>query len=174
MPRCREGFRGVYCLVGRRHLGEHADFTPLQQPIVMRENLHRINSCMGDEGWRLVDQQLEELLPVALDGWDSVMTTGESLSWILMDELLVESLGLTKACDIFQSYSQLQMFLLAFPDTFIIDSSMRRDRQWLRTWGVARPRPPDMSVFTASSWIEVDRHRQPIETWCVMVSIVIA
>jgi hypothetical protein len=108
---------------------------------------------------------------VVLDDWDSVMSTGEYL-WISMDELLVESLGLTKAYDIFQSYSQLQMFLLAFPDTFIIDNSMRRDRQWLRTWGVARPRPPDMSVFTASNRIEVDRHRQPIETWCVMVSII--
>jgi hypothetical protein len=114
---------------------------------------------------------LEELLPVVLDDWDSVMTTGEYLSWILMDELLVESLGLTKACDIFQSYSQLQMFLLAFPDTFIIDNNMRRDRQWLRTWGVARLRPPDMSAFTTYNRIEVDCHRQPIETWCVMVSI---
>jgi hypothetical protein len=138
----------------------------------MKENLHRINSCMGDEGRRLVDQQLEELLSVVLDGWDLVMTTGEYLSWIPMDELLVESLGLTKAYDIFQSYSQLQMFLLAFPNTFIIDSSMRRDRQWLRTWGVVRLRPPDMNVFTASSRIEVDRHRQPVETWCVMVSII--
>jgi hypothetical protein len=56
---------------------------------------------MGDERWRLVDQQLEELLPVVLDDWDLMMTTGEYLSWIPMDELLVESLGLTKACDIF-------------------------------------------------------------------------
>jgi hypothetical protein len=48
------------------HLGEYADFTPLQQHIVMREHLHRISSCMGDERWRLVDQQLEELLPVVL------------------------------------------------------------------------------------------------------------
>jgi hypothetical protein len=73
----------------------------------MRDHLHRINSCMGDARWRLVDQELEELLPVVLNGWDSVMTTGEYLSWIPMDELLVESLGLTKACDIFQSCSQL-------------------------------------------------------------------
>jgi len=102
------------------HLGRHADFTPLQQHMVMREHLHHFSSCMGDEGWRLVDQQLEELLLVVLDGWDSVMTTYEYLSWIPMDELLVESLGLTKACDVFQSYSQLQMFLLAFPNTFII------------------------------------------------------
>jgi hypothetical protein len=152
--------RGIVPCREETHLGEHADVTPLQQHLVMRDHLHHISSCMGDERWRLVDQQLEELLPVVLDGWDSVMTTGEYLSWIPMDELLVESLGLTKACDTFQSYSQLQMFLLAFPDTFIIDNNMRRDRQWLRTWGVARPRPPDMSIFTTSSRIEVDRHRQ--------------
>jgi hypothetical protein len=69
---------------------------------------------------------LEELLPVVLDGWDSMMTTGEYLSWISMDELLVESLGLTKACDAFQSYSQLQICLLSFSNTFIIDNNMRR------------------------------------------------
>jgi hypothetical protein len=137
----------------------------------MREHLHRFSNCMRDERWRLVDQQLEGLLPIVLDDWDSMMSTREYL-WIPMDELLVKSLGLTKAYDIFQSYSQLQMFLLAFPDTFIIDNGMRRDRQWLRTWGVARPRPHDMSVFTASNRIEVDRHRQPVETWCVMVSII--
>ena len=43
-----------------------------------------------------------------------------------MDELLVESLGLTKACDAFQSYIQLQICLLSFFDTFIIDNNMRR------------------------------------------------
>jgi hypothetical protein len=37
---------------------------------------------------------------------------------------------------------------------------------------VARPRPPDMSTFTASIRIEVDHHRNPFETWCVMVSII--
>ena len=89
------------------HLVEHGDESPLQQHIVLRDHLHSISSCMRDEGWRVVDQQLEELLSVVLDGWDSMMTTGEYLSWISMDELLVESLGLTKACDIFQSYSQL-------------------------------------------------------------------
>jgi hypothetical protein len=64
------------------------------------------------------------------------------------------------------------MFLLACPDTFIIDNSMRRDRSWLRTWGVARPRPPDVSIFTTSSRIEVDRHRQLVDTGFVMVSII--
>ena len=52
-----------------------------------------------------------------------------------MDKLLVKSLGLTKECDAFQSYSQLQMFLLACPDTFIIDNNMKRDRPWLRSNG---------------------------------------
>jgi hypothetical protein len=88
------------------HLGEYADVTPLQQHIVTRAHLHCFSSCMGDGRWRLVDQQLEELLPVVLDDWDSMMTTGEYSSWILMDELLVESLGLTTTCDIFQPYSQ--------------------------------------------------------------------
>jgi hypothetical protein len=68
---------------------------------------------MVDERWRLVDQQSKGLLLVVLDGWDSVMTKGEHFSWISMDELLVESFGLKKECDTSQSYSQLQMFLLA-------------------------------------------------------------
>jgi hypothetical protein len=122
---------------------------------------------MRDGGWLTSSWS-----PVVLDDWDSMMTTGKYVPWVPLDELLFEPLGLTKACDVLQSYNQLQMFLLALPDTFIVDSSMRRDRQWLRTWGVARPRPPDMSVFTTSNRIEVDRHRQPVETWCVMVSII--
>jgi hypothetical protein len=115
---------------------------------------------------------LEELLPIVLDGWDSVMTTAEQLSWILMDDLLVESLGLTKACDAFQSYSQLQMFLLSHPNTFIIDKNIRRDRPWLRAWRVSRPRLHDRSTFTAYDRSEVDHVRQTVETWCVMVSII--
>jgi hypothetical protein len=89
-----------------------------------------------------------------------------------MDELLVESLGLTKACDTYQSYSQLQMFLLAYPNTFIIDNNMRRDRPWLGAWRVSRPRLYDRSTFTAYNKSEVDRVRQTVETWCVMVSII--
>jgi hypothetical protein len=71
-----------------------------------------------------------------------------------------------------QSYSQLQMFLLACPDTFIIDSSMRRNRPWLGAWRVSRPRLYDRSTFTAYNSSEVDRVRQTVETWCVMVSII--
>jgi hypothetical protein len=99
--------RGILPCREETPLGEHADVTPLRQHLAMRDHLHHISSCMGNERWRLVDQQWKELRPVLLDDWDSVMTTGEYLSWIPMDELMVESLGLTKACDIFQSYSQL-------------------------------------------------------------------
>jgi hypothetical protein len=118
--------RGV--LPGREetHLGEHAGATPLQQHMVMRSHLHHFSSCLGDGRWRAVYQQLEELLPIVPNDWGLVMTTGEQLSWIPMDELLVESLGLTKACDAFQSYSQLQICLLSLSDTLIIDGSMRR------------------------------------------------
>jgi hypothetical protein len=89
------------------NLGEYADFTLLQQPIVIREHLHYISSCMGYEGWRLVDPALEELLPVVLDDWESVMSTGEYVPWMPMDEILVDSFRLTKACDVLQIYSQL-------------------------------------------------------------------
>jgi hypothetical protein len=126
----------------------------------------------GSERWWVLDQQLEELVLVVLDDWDSMMTTGQYLSWIPMDQLMVESLGFTKACEIFQSYSQLQMFMLAFPDIFIIDNNMRRDRQWQRTWRVVRSRPPDMSAFTAYNWTEVDHDRQTVETLCVIMSVI--
>jgi hypothetical protein len=86
--------------------------------------------------------------------------------------LLVKSLGMTEAGGIFQSYGHLQMSLLPFPDNFIMDKNMRRDRQWQRAWIVRRSRPPDRSTFTASSRIEVDRHRQLVETWCMMVSTI--
>ena len=64
--------RGVLTCMEETHLGEYAYFTLLQQPIVMIEHLHQINS------------------------------------------------------------------------------RMRRDRQWLRSWRVPRSRPPDMSTFTTS------------------------
>jgi hypothetical protein len=97
--------RGIVPCKEETDSGEYVDVTPLQQHIVVGDHLHHFSSCVVDERWRLVDQQSEGLLLVVLDGWDSVMTTGEKLSWIMMDELLVESLGLTKACDTFQSYS---------------------------------------------------------------------
>jgi len=93
---------------------------------VVGDHLHRFSNCMGDGRWRVVYQQLEELLLVVPDDWSLVMTTGEHLSWIPMDELLVESLGFIGAGGIFHLYSQPQISLLSFSDTFIIDNSMRR------------------------------------------------
>jgi hypothetical protein len=164
--------RGIVPCREETHSGEYVDVTPLQQHIVVGDHLHHFSSCMVDERWRLVDQQLEGLLLVVLDGWDSVMTTGEHISWIPMDELMVESLGLTKAFDTSQSFSQLQMFLLACPNTFIIDNSIRRNRPWLGAWRVSRPRLYDRSTFTAYNSSEVDRVRQTFETWCLMVRII--
>jgi hypothetical protein len=140
--------------------------------MILRPQLHYFSSSLGEGRWRVVYQQLEELLLIVPNDWGLVMTTGEQLSGILMDEIMVESLGLTKACDAFQSYSQLQMFLLAHPDTFITHSSMRRDRSWLREWRVNRPRLHDRSTFTTYSRSAVDCVRQTVETWYVMVSII--
>ena len=84
-----------------------------------------------------------ELPTVVPDGWSLVMSTGDYLPWVPVDELLVKSLGLTKVYDTFQSYIQLQLFLLAFPDTFIIDNNIGGDRQWQGTWRVGRQRPPN-------------------------------
>jgi hypothetical protein len=61
--------RGIVHCREETNLGEHADVTLLHQHLVMRDHLHHINSCMGDDSWRLVEQQLEELLPVVQDGW---------------------------------------------------------------------------------------------------------
>jgi hypothetical protein len=81
--------RGIAPCKEETHIREHADVTPLQQHLVMRDHLHHINSCMGEERYRFVDQQLEELLSVVLDDWDSVMITGEYVPWIPVDDILV-------------------------------------------------------------------------------------
>jgi hypothetical protein len=64
------------------------------------------------------------------------MTTGEQLSWLLVDMISIKSLGLNKEGCIFYSYGQLHIHLLSFPDTFIMNNGKRRDRSWLRTWEV--------------------------------------
>jgi hypothetical protein len=78
---------------------------------------------VSDDGWRMIDPQLVEVLTVLLDGWCSMMSTGDYLPWVPMDELFVKSFGLTKEYDTFQSYSWLQIFMIAFPNTFIIDNN---------------------------------------------------
>jgi hypothetical protein len=104
--------RGVLPCREETHLGEHADAAPLQQHMDLREHLHPISNCMRYERWRLVDQQLEELLLVVPDDWGLVMATGKQLSGVQVDVFLVKSLGLTEACGIFQSYGQLRMAML--------------------------------------------------------------
>jgi hypothetical protein len=133
------------------YLGEHGDSSPLQQYIDLGDHLHSSNRCMSDDGWRVIDQQFVELPTVVPDGWSLMMSTGDYSPWVPVDELLVKSLGLTKAYDTSQSYRQLQLFLLAFLDTFIIDNNTGGDRQWQGTWRVGRSRPPDRSVFIAYS-----------------------
>jgi hypothetical protein len=93
--------RGVLPCWEETHSGDHADATPWKMHIVMRPHLHHFSSGMREERWRLVHQQMEELRLVVLDDWGSVMTTGKQLSWVSVDILLVESLGLTKTGGIF-------------------------------------------------------------------------
>jgi hypothetical protein len=50
------------------YLVEHGDFSPLQQYIDLGDHLHSINSCMSDDGWRVVDQQFVEL-PYCCTRW---------------------------------------------------------------------------------------------------------
>jgi hypothetical protein len=56
---------------------------------------------MSDDGWRVIDQHFVDLPLFVPDGWGSMMSTCEYLPWVTMDELLVESLGLTKSYDTF-------------------------------------------------------------------------
>jgi hypothetical protein len=104
-----------------------------------------------------------ELLTVVPDGWSLVMSTDDYSPWVPMDELLVKSFGFNKVYDTFQSYIQLQLFLLAFPDTFIIENNVGGDRQWKATWRVGRQRPLDYSDWIIYSRIGVVHPRQSYE-----------
>jgi hypothetical protein len=53
--------RGVLPCREETHLGKHANVTPWQQHIVMRPHLHHFGGGMGEERWRLVYRQIEEL-----------------------------------------------------------------------------------------------------------------
>jgi hypothetical protein len=83
------------------HLVEHGDSLPLQQHIVLGDHLHSRNNYLSDDGGRVIDQQFVELSTVLSDSW----ILGDYSPWVLMDELLVQSRGLTNAYDTFQSYS---------------------------------------------------------------------
>jgi hypothetical protein len=88
-----------------------------------------------------------------------------------MDDLLVKSLGLTKAYDTSQASRRLQLFLLAILNIFIIDKSTWGDRQGHGTWRVDRQRPPDRSDFITYNRIGEDHQRQIVEALGVMESI---
>jgi hypothetical protein len=153
------------------YLVEHGDLSPLQQYRGMGDHLHSSNSCMSDDGWRMIDQQFVDLPTVVPDGWTLLMCIGDYSPWVPVDEFLVKSLGLTKVCDTSQSYRRLQLFLLTCPDTFIIGNNIGRDIQWQGIWRVGRKRPPDKSFFITYSMIGVDHQRQTVEALDVMESI---
>jgi hypothetical protein len=111
-----------------------------------------------------------ELPTIVPDSWSLVMSIGDYSPWVLVDELLVKSLGFTKAYNNSQCYIQLHLFLLDFPDTFIIDIIIGGDRQWQRTLGVGRKRPPDGSDFITYNRIWEEHQRQPYEALGVMES----
>jgi hypothetical protein len=45
--------RGIVPCREETHLGEHENFTPLQQHLVMRDHLHHFSSFLGDGTWRV-------------------------------------------------------------------------------------------------------------------------
>ena len=61
--------------------------------------------------------------------------------------------------------------MMAFPDTFIIDSSIGRARQWQGAWRVGRLRPPNRSVLIAYIKIGVDHQGHTINALGMMESI---
>jgi hypothetical protein len=93
----------------------------------------------------VIDQQFVELSIVVPDSW----ILGDYSPWALVDEILVQSWGLTKAYDTFQSYSWVKIFMISFLDTFFIDNSIGGARHWQGTWRFGRLRPPDRSVLIA-------------------------
>jgi hypothetical protein len=167
----REMYSGIHgdALDGREetHLVEHGDSSPLQQHIVLGDHLHNSSNYLSDDGGRVIGQQFVELSTVVPDSW----SLGDYSPWVLVDEILVQSWGLTKAYDTFQSYSWVQIFMIAFLDTFIIDNRIGGARQWQGTWRVGRLRPPDRSVLIAYSRIGVDHQGQTVEFLGVMESI---
>jgi hypothetical protein len=116
---------------------------------------------------RVTDQQFMELSTIVPDSW----SLGDYSQWVLVDDLLVQSWGLTKAYDTFQSHSWVQIFMITLLDTFIIDNRIGGARQWQGTWRVGRLRPPDRSVLIAYNRIGVDHQGQTIEFLGVMESI---
>jgi hypothetical protein len=111
-------------------------------------------ACMGIQGHTLMrgspqehadvymriqgDHHYVELPTVVHDGMRLVWSPGNYSPWMSMDEFLVKPLGLTKAYDTSHFYIQLHVFLLAFPNTFIMYNNIGEDSQLHGTWRVIR------------------------------------
>jgi len=107
------------------YLVEHGDLRgersfPLHQHMDLGDYLLSSISHMSDDRGSVIDHQYVESPTVVHDGMRLVWSPGDYSPWMLVDESLVKPLGLTKGYDTSQSYTQLQVFLLAFSDTFII------------------------------------------------------
>jgi hypothetical protein len=55
----------------------------------MGDHLHSSNSCVSDNGWRVIDQQFVEIPIVVPDGWSSVMSIGDYLPCVMSPILVI-------------------------------------------------------------------------------------
>jgi hypothetical protein len=108
---------------------------------------------------------------VVHDGMRLVWSPDNYSPWMSVDAFLVKPLGLTKAYDTSQFYIQLQVFLLAFPKTFIIYSSIGEDSQLHGTWRVIRQSHPDRGYSVTCNRIGEVHPRQSNGALGVMESI---
>ena len=113
------------------------------------------NNHMSDDRGSVIDHQCVESPTIVHDGMRLVWSPEDYSPWMSVDEFLVKPLGLTNAYDTPQSYIQLHLFLLSFPNTFIIGNGIGGDKQWQGTWRVGRQRPPDESDWTIYNRIGV-------------------
>jgi hypothetical protein len=122
---------------------EHGDLrgersSPLQQHMDLGDYLLSNIIHMSDDRASVIDHQYVESSTDVHDGMRLVWNPGDYSPWMSMDEFLVKPLGLTNTYDTSQSYAQLQVFLLAFLDIFILHSNIGGDSQMHGTWRVIR------------------------------------
>jgi hypothetical protein len=158
------------------YLVEHGDLrgkrsSPLQQHMILGDYLLSIISHMSDDRGSVIDHQYVESPVVVHDGMKLVWSPVDYSPWMSMDEFLVKSLGLTSTYDTSQSYIQLHAFRLAFPDTFIIYSSIGEDSQLNGTWRVIGQRPPNRGYSITCSRIGEVHLRQSDEALGLMECI---
>jgi hypothetical protein len=167
---------GVCMGIQNLNLVEHGDLrgersSPLQQHMDLGDYLLSSINHMSDDRGSVIDHQYVESPTDVHDGMRIVWSPSDYSPWVSVDEFLVKPLGLTNAYDILQSYMQLQLFLLAFPDTYIIYSNIGEDMQLHGTWRVVRQRPPNRGYFIICSRIREVHPRQSDEALGMMESI---